>query len=137
MYSKKRQANDFLDKCRVVSSFGEVDGFFVEPDFSTGIVFKRGYTENGEYQEEQLECLDLSEILEENPYETVLNLKQAIRDNFGRKSFVIHESLHSFMKEIAEKGYFSEDDFGEETEDDLSILFDYDNDDDDDDEYYE
>lgn len=127
MYSKKRQAQDFLDKCRLISSVEQLNGFFVESNLNTGIVFKRGYTENEVYQEEELECFDISEILEENPYDTVLNFKQAIRDNFGRKRFFVEESLHTFLKEIAEKAYASEDDMEFETEDDLSIL--YDNDD--------
>ena len=122
MYSKKRQAHDFLDKCRVISSVEQPNGFFVESDLNAGIVLKRGYNDNGVYQEEEIESFQFTEIVAEDPDDTVLNLKQAIQDNFGRKRFWIEESLYDFMKKIHEEGYISEE--IEDTEDDISILYD-------------
>jgi len=122
MYSRKRQAQDFLDKCRVISSVEQPNGFFVDSNVSTEIVLKIGYTENGEYKEDEIKRFGLLEILEEKPEDTVLNLKKVIRTQFGRKRFFIEESLYEFLKEINQIGYRSETGFEEDFVEDISKM---------------
>lgn len=114
MYDKKRQAEDFLNKCRVISSFEQIEGYFVESNFNEGIAIKRGFRDDGEYQEETLESFELLEIIDEDPNVTVLNLKQAIQDTIGRKKFFIEEHLYNLMKEIYTNEYL--DNIDEEDE---------------------
>lgn len=120
--TNKQKATDFLSKCRVISSFDQPEGYFVETNTNCDIFIKRGFKENGQYQEEELESFGLLEIMEEEPCGTVLNLKEAIRDNIGRKRFFIEEALYETMKELVDRGYPSERDiFEDEAEDDLDL----------------
>lgn len=110
--SLSKEAQDYLDKCRVISPTEVREGIVISSIFSGGYKVSKITVKNNRVDEEDIDEFSLGDFCGEDDSETVLNFKKLVSDIVGRKKYYIETDIYKLLaNEDINPDEFYDDDF--------------------------
>lgn len=95
--SIKKEAQVFLDKCRVIAPTESKEGVIVQLDVRAEFQVIEVTKKNGAVSEEEIAQFGLFDIIDEDRNKMILNFKKVMSEIVGRKRYYVETSVYNFL----------------------------------------
>lgn len=92
-----KQAQEYLDKCRVIGPTEVKEGIVISSTFSGGYKVSKITVIDNRVEEEDIDEFSLVDFCGKDDSETVLNFKKLVSDIVGRKKYYLETGIYKLL----------------------------------------